>query len=112
MVAQSFRLPLPRLGLVIATMSYFKAAERTLVFIASTRVAASNREFGSVTLRAAQRNPIPGRFSPNPPHANRVCISAPFGNQYRLGLAGQPVQESPEASRCWSVLLCCGFPAL
>jgi hypothetical protein len=49
MVAQSFRLLSPRHGQEIAITSYFKVVEMTLVFIASMRVAASNREFESAT---------------------------------------------------------------
>jgi hypothetical protein len=57
MVAQSFRLLSPRLGLEIATMYCFKAAEGILASIASMRVVASNREFGQPTLRTAQHKP-------------------------------------------------------
>src|SRR3977135_2424792 len=54
MVAQSFRLLLPRLGREIATTCYFKAAERILVSTDSMRVVASNPELGQRTLRTVQ----------------------------------------------------------
>jgi hypothetical protein len=45
----------------------------------------------------------PFRRSETGPHANPVCI-------LRLMVsAGQSMQESPEASRCWSLRLRCGF---
>src|SRR6266480_4917049 len=34
-----------------------------------------------------------GPFRQNPAHANRVCISAPFGNRYRLGFRSPALPE-------------------
>src|SRR5438067_1251569 len=84
MVAPSFKLLLPRLGLAIATTSYFKAAERTLVSTTSTRGSDSNRAFESVTSRAAQGNLMPlwliAHCSKNLDFRNRRG-SGCFGNQ-------------------------------
>ena len=60
MVEQSFKLLSLKLGRMIATTSYFKAAAKILASIASMRVVASNREFGLPTLRTVQHRLVFG----------------------------------------------------